>query len=444
MEIIMTAKYPIFERSGNRKPAVVDGARTAFVKSFGVFEDADCLELFSRTVAGLIQKTGIDPQALEEVSCGVVVPQTKNGNVARDAVINLKLPAHIHGYTLNRACTSSLQTIADASRSIASGQGQLILAGGVECLSDVPIVYSKEARKFLVKLNKAKTPAQRLAMLSDFSLNAWFPKPPSISEPLTGLSMGEHSEIMAKKNGISREDQDKFAVNSHLKAAAAQKAGFLSEEIIPVWGMPKYEQCADKDNLVREDTSAELLSRLRPAFDKKYGSITAGNASPLTDGAAACLIADEAKAKSLGLGVKAYIKDVLFVGVDPHDQLLIGPAIAIPLLLKRNGLTLNDIDLFEVHEAFAAQVLSCIRAMDNASFCKSYFGDSKAFGLVPDEKLNINGGAIAIGHPFGATGARLVMSMANSLKRTQKRLGVIAICAQGGLAGAVILERADG
>lgn len=440
----MAPKFSTVRPQGNRRPVLVEGARTAFVKSFGLFEDCDALELYSRTVAGLIQKVGIDPQHIEELTCGVVIPQTKNGNVARDTAINLGLPPHIHGYTLNRACTSSMQTIADAARSIAAGHGQMILAGGVECLSDVPIVYSKEARKFLLKLNKAKSAAQRLQLLGGFSASAWVPKPPALSEPLTGLTMGEHTEIMAKKNTISREDQDLFAVQSHKKAAAAQEAGILAQEIIPVWNSPKYDICADKDNIVRGDTSVEALSKIRPAFDKKYGTITAGNASPLTDGAAVCLIADEQRAKDLGLKIKAHVKDVQFIAVNPHDQLLIGPAVAIPLLLKRNNLTIADIDLFEIHEAFAAQVLSCVRAMNSKEFCEEYFGDSKAFGLVPDDKLNINGGAIAIGHPFGATGARLALSLANSLQRTGKKYGVIAICAQGGMAGAMLLERYDG
>ena len=437
----MATRYSRIPQGTNRRPVVIDGARSAFVKSFTDFEDCDALELYSRVISGLIQKSGVNAEDIDEISCGVVVPQTKNGNVARDTIINLGLPAHIHGYTLNRACTSSMQTVADAARSIISGHAQVVLAGGVECLSDVPIVYSKEARKFLVKLNKAKTAAQRLAMLSEFSAGAWLPKPPSVSEPLTGLTMGEHSEIMAKTNSISREEQDQFAVASHKKAAKAQENGYLAEEIVPIWAPPKFQSCVEKDNIIRGDTSMEALSKLRPAFDRKYGTITAGNASALTDGAAACLIADEGYAKSIGLKPRAFIKDVLFVGVNPHDQLLIGPALAIPMILRRNNLTLADIDLFEIHEAFAAQVLSCVKSMDSAAFCGQYFGDTKAFGLVPEDRLNVNGGALAIGHPFGATGARLITSLTNALCRTNKKLGVISICAQGGMAGAMILER---
>lgn len=425
---------------GNGKAVIVDGARTAFVKSFGVFEDCDALELYSRAVDGLIRRIGVDPQELDEITCGVVVPQTKNGNVARDAILNLGLPPHIHGLTLNRACTSSLQTVTDAARSIAFGSPDLILAGGVESLSDVPIVYSREARKFLVKLSKARTTAAKLNILKNFSAKAWLPKPPSLSEPLTGFTMGEHGEMMAKQNRISREDQDLFAVESHKKAAHAQESGYLDQEIVPVWPAPRYDICVDKDNVIRADTSLDALRGLKPAFDRKYGTLTAGNSSPLTDGAAVCLIGDEARVKSLGLKGRARIKDALFVGVDPYEQLLIGPALAIPLLLKRNNLQISDVDRYEIHEAFAAQVLSCTRAMESEDFMQRYFG-TKALGPFPMDRLNVNGGAIAIGHPFGATGARLVTSMTNELIRSDKSLGVIAICAAGGIAGAMLIER---
>ena len=433
-------KYRRSLPKGNGKPVINDGVRTAFVKSFGVFEDSDALELYSRVIDGLIRRLELDPEELDEVSCGVVVPQTKNGNVARDAVLNLGLPAHIHGLTLNRACTSSLQTISDAARNISFGNPALILAGGVECLSDVPIVYSREARKFLVTLNKARTTASKLNLLKNFSAKAWLPKPPSLSEPLTGFTMGEHAEMMAKINRISKHDQDLFAVESHKKAAAAVESGYFDAEIIPTWPTPKYAVCVDRDNMVRADTSIEALKDLKPAFDRRYGTITAGNASPLTDGAAVTLIADEARAKSLGLKAKARIKDMVFVGVNPYEQLLIGPAIAIPLLLKKNGLTLNDIDLFEIHEAFAAQVLSCTRSMESTDFMERHFG-TKALGAFPMDRVNVNGGALAIGHPFGATGSRLVTTLSNELIRSDKNLGLIAICAAGGMSGAMLIER---
>ncbi|MEI8024797.1 MAG: thiolase family protein [Pseudomonadota bacterium] len=437
-------KYREKTPQGNRKPVIIDGARSPFVKSFGVFEDSDSLELFSRVVDGLLRKVAIDAQQIDEIIAGVVIPQTKNPNVARDTILNLGLPLHIHGSTLNRACTSSLQAIADAAKTISFGHPSFIVAGGIEVLSDVPIVYSKEARKFLVKLSKAKSTAAKLEIIGKFSAKAWLPKSPELTEPMTGLTMGEHAEIMAKLNHISRRDQDQFAVMSHQKASKAQDAGFLAQEIIPIWPGPKFEVCIDSDNIIRKDTNIEGISNLKPVFDRKYGTLTAANSSPLTDGSAAVLIGDEEVALRLGLKPKARILDFDFVGVDPADQLLIGPAITIPRILNRNQLTLDDIDRFEIHEAFAAQVLSCLRSLESKDFAEKWFGQSKAYGSVPEEKLNVNGGALAIGHPFGATGARLVTSLTYELERSKKRLGLIAICAAGGMAASILIERIEG
>jgi acetyl-CoA acyltransferase len=423
---------------GSGRPVLIDGLRTPFVKSFGVYNDADALELFSRTVDGLIRKTGIDPFELDEVIAGVVVPQTKNGNLARDAVINLGLPTHIHGYTLNRACTSGLQTITDAARSIQCGNANMVVAGGAECLSDVPIVYSKKARQFLTKLSRAKSPADKLKMLADFDVKSWLPQAPGLTEPMTGLTMGQHAEAMAQKNGVARSSQDEFAMRSHKLASAAMSSGKFEQEIFPMFPSPRFDPIKE-DNLARSDTTMEALAKLKPAFDRQYGTITAGNASPMTDGAAVTLIADEARAKSLGLIPKARIVDSVFLAIDPYEQLLIGPALAIPYILKKNKLKLSDIDLIEIHEAFAAQVLSCLEAMRSNDFNQRYFGEN-AFGEIPLEKLNVNGGAIAIGHPFGATGGRLVTTLANELQRRQARWGLIAVCAAGAMAGAMLIE----
>lgn len=433
-------KYRLPRPQGNGKPVVVEGARSAFVKSFGVFEDCDTLELFSRTLDGLLRKVNIDPIELDEIIAGAVIPQTKNPNVARDSALNLGLPHHIHGYNLNRACTSSLQSIADASKTIAFGHPHLILAGGVECLSDVPIVYSREARKMMVKLSKARSTSAKLQILTSRHAKYWLPKPPALSEPMTGLTMGEHAEIMAQKKEISREEQDQFAANSHAKASSAIEKGYLEQEIVPIWASPNYEACIDTDNIVRSDTSAEALAKLKPAFDRKYGTLTAGNSSPLTDGAAITLIGDEQRCLDLGLRPKARIIDFDFVALDPNDQLLIGPAITIPRILAKNGLKIEDIHRFEIHEAFAAQVLSCLRSMESDKFCEKHFGVSKAFGTIPQDRLNVNGGAIAIGHPFGATGSRLVNSLTNELHRSKGKFGLIAICAAGGMAASMLIE----
>ena len=333
-----------------------------------------------------------------------------------------------------------MHSIADAAKEVSFGHPAMVLAGGVECLSDVPIAYSKKAQQFLLQLNKAKSAADRLAIAKNFSAKDWLPKAPALAEPLTGLTMGESAEIMAKINHISREEQDEFAASSHLKAAHAQAEGYFDEEVIPIWSSPKFA-CTNSDNIVRGDTSAEKMAKLKPVFDRKYGSLTAANSSPLTDGAAVSLITDEKRAQDLGLKPKSRIVDFYFAGIDPTDQLLIGPAVAIPMLLKRNNLKIDDIDLFEIHEAFAAQVLSCTKSIASKDFCNKYFGDSQGFGEIPKDKLNVNGGAIAIGHPFGATGSRLVTTLSNELIRRDKSLGVIGICAAGGMAGAMLIER---
>jgi acetyl-CoA acyltransferase len=434
-------KYRNKVANGNRCPVYIDGIRTPFVKSFGVFEDCDGLELFGAALDALVRRTDIDPDEYDEVICGTVIPQIKNGNIARDAILNLGLPRHIHGYNLNRACTSSLQAVANAAKEIVFGHPNLTLAGGVEVLSDVPITYSKDARKFLLKVSKARSAAAKLNLFKDFHAKDWLPKPPALSEPLTGLTMGEHAEEMARKNGISREDQDRFAVDSHRKAAAARESGKFADEITPIWPGKRYKDCVDQDNMIRPDSSIEAAAGLRPVFDKLYGSLTAANSSPLTDGASIALIADQARAKALGLTAKLKILDFDFVAIDPWDQLLIGPAITIPRILKRNKMSIGDVDRFEIHEAFAAQVLSCTRAMASDAFCESYFGDSKAFGEVAEDKLNVNGGAIAIGHPFGATGTRLLATLSNELVRSDKTIGVIAICAAGGMAASLLVER---
>ena len=427
--------------SGEHVPVFIDGVRSPFVKSFGAFDNIDCLELFSRTVAALLRRIDIDADEIDEIAAGIVVPQPKNPNVARDTIINLNMPHRIHGSTTNRACTSSLHTIAAAAATISSGQPAIVLAGGVEMLSHVPIVYSDAATKFLIKISKARSNVERLKLLSQLSAKDWIPKPPSLLEPLTGFTMGEHAEQMAKLNHIPRSEQDEFALASHQKASTARKENKLAAEICPIWLPPDYKKVVDADNIIRDDADLSSLQRLRPVFDRKYGSITAASSSPLTDGAAVTMITAAKRAQDLGLAAKAKIRDFMFVGVDPFKQLLIGPAVVIPQLLRRNKLSMKDIDLFEVHEAFAAQILSCQRALATADFFTTHFGTSKPCGEIPADKLNVNGGAIAIGHPFGASGARLVTTLVNELQRRDKTLGLVAVCAAGGMGGAMLLER---
>ncbi|NBO37845.1 thiolase family protein [bacterium] len=426
--------------SGHSRVAVVGAVRTPFVRSFGVFERETPLSLSIRPAVEVIARTGANASDIDEVIWGAVVPQTKNPNIARDLALFAGLPKSIPGYTLNRACASSLQCVQLAADAIAAGRNRMVLAGGVEVLSDVPITFSDEARRFLTRLSRTKTIREKLMMLSEFNPKAFLPNPPALAEPYTGFTMGEHGEQMAVKNDITRERQDELAVRSHHRAAAAMENGFLKDEVVPIWSGAAKENFVDADNLVRGDTSLEALAKLKPAFDKRNGTLTAGNSSALTDGASAVLLANSSYAEEHGLPVLGYIVDSVTVAVDPKDQLLIGPAYAIPKLLMKSNLKLSDIGVFEIHEAFAAQVLSCLDAMSSTRFCQEKLGLDEAFGGIDPSKMNIDGGSIAYGHPFGATGGRLVGRALRIAQRTGARFAVVAICAAGGMGQAMLLE----
>ncbi len=425
--------------SKKEKVAVVNTARTPFVKSFGVFEQETALSLSLRVANEIISRTGIQASDIDECIWGVVIPQTKNANLAREIVLFAGLPSSIAGFTLNKACDSSLQTVEIGADRILLGKNKLVLAGGVEVLSDVPIPFSDDARRFFTKMSRARSLKERLALISSVNPKWFLPKPPAIAEPFTGLSMGEHAEIMTVKNNISRLKQDEFALNSHLNAAKTQEDGYFKDEIVPVWSGKDKNIFVEKDNMVRSDTSLESMAKLKPAFDKKNGTITAGNSSPLTDGAAVTLLASESYVKEKKLPILGYIIDTVTVAVDPNDQLLIGPAYAIPKILKRNNLTKDDIDFYEIHEAFAGQVLSCLECLNNEKFCREKL-DSPLFGEIPFAKINVQGGAIAIGHPFGATGARLIGNALRILKRKGGKYAIVAVCAAGGIGMAMLLE----
>ena len=437
----MKQQYTPIQACGNRAPVFIEGIRSAFVKSNGIFEDMDTLELFSRVTTGLLKRVPIDANNIGQIIAGTVIPQTKNPNVARDTVINLGLPVHIHGYSLNRACASSLESVFSAATTIMAGDPQFILAGGVECISDLPVVNSREARKFFVKLTKAKSAPAKLNIIKNFRAKAWFPKQPEMIEPLTGLRLGDHAELMAQKNLISRRDQDQYAFNSHVKTLKALDRGFFSQEIEPIWPPPNYHTYVDKDNSVIKNPKIDYFNQQKPVFEKKFGTVTVSNSSSLTDGAAICLIGDEQRSRDLQLNPKLKILDFDTVAIEPTEQLLLGPAISITRLLLKNKLTLNDIDRFEIHEAFAAQILSCLRAIDDKDFCSKYFNLTKPLGFIPPEKLNVNGGSLAIGHPFGATGARLLTTIANELIVSDLNLGIVAICASGAMASSILVER---
>jgi acetyl-CoA acyltransferase len=425
----------------NSRVAVVRGLRTPFAKSGTHYAQLTALDLGKIVVTELIERSGIDPNSVQELVFGNVIPSVKAPNIAREIILGTGLPRRIPGFTVSKACASSNQAITTASDMIFRGYADTIVAGGAESLSDVPILFSKNFADALITASKQKTMTGKLAAFSKIRPKDLAPDAPAIAESTTGLTMGESAEKMAKENGITREAQDRFALQSQTRAAEATANGRFKDEVMTVVVPPGFDNVVDKDNLIRADTTYDALSKLRPVFDRKYGTITAGNASALTDGAAAVLLMSEEKAKSLGLTPIGYIKSYAYAALDPFDQLLQGPVLALPIALERAGIQLKDIGVIEMHEAFAAQVLSNIQWMGSKKIAQEKLGRSEPVGDIDPEKINRTGGSIALGHPFGATGARIVTTVCNELQRTGEQYGLITVCAAGGIGVAMVLER---
>jgi acetyl-CoA acyltransferase len=425
-----------------RRVAIVAGCRTPFAKAGTVFRDVPAVDLARHAARELLVRTEIAPKEIDQVIFGQVIPSVLVPNVAREVSLLPQFPKTIPAYSLNRACASSNTAIADAYDQITLGMADAILAGGTESLSDVPILHSRRFAALLVQASKAKSLGQRLGTFLKVRPKDLIPITPAIAEPSTGESMGQSAEKMAKENRIPREAQDALALRSHLNAAKGTQDGRLTAEIAPYFVPPKYEQAEATDNGIRADTSLEQLAKLRPVYDRRYGTVTAGNASPLTDGASAVLVMSEDKARALGYEPLAYIRSYATAAVDPGWQLLMGPAWAVPKALDRAGITWRELGLVEMHEAFAAQVLSNIQAFESRKFAQEQLGRSEAVGQVDPDTLNVLGSSIAIGHPFGATGARITTTLANEMKRRGTQFGLISVCAQGGMGFAMVLERA--
>jgi acetyl-CoA acyltransferase len=423
-----------------RRAAIVAGLRTPFARSNTVFRDVPAVALARHAARELIVRSELDGREVDEVIFSQVVPSVLAPNVAREVSLLPQLLPSIPAYTLNRACASAAQAIANAADQIALGHADTILAGGVESLSDIPILHSRRMSRVLVDASKARSLGARVAAFGRVRPRDLVPVTPGIAEPSTGESMGQSAEKMAKENGIPREEQDRVALMSHQRAAAATADGRLRAEIAPWFGGREMDQVVAEDNGIRSDTSLEALAGLRPVFDRKYGSVTAGNASPLTDGAAAVLVMAEDKARALGYEPLAYLRSYAVAAVDPGWQLLMGPVYAVPKALERAGLGWSDLGLVEIHEAFAAQVLSNVQAWGSPAWAER-LGLPGPVGEVDWERTNVMGGSIAIGHPFAATGARLVTTMANEMRRRDVQFGLISICAQGGMGYAMVLER---
>ncbi|HKC81462.1 MAG TPA: acetyl-CoA C-acyltransferase FadI [Gemmatimonadaceae bacterium] len=423
-----------------RRVAIVAGVRTPFAKAGTAFKSISAIDLGKLCVAELLQRTNLDGKEVQALVFGTVVPSVLAPNIAREVSLLPLLPKGVNSYSVSRACASANQAITDAADQIALGQLDVAIAGGSESLSNIPILHAQGFADALVLASKAKSLPARLRALSRIRPKDLIPVTPAIAEPSTGETMGESAEKMAKLNSISREEQDHFALRSHRLAAAGTADGRLTAEIMPVYVPPKFESVLTSDNGIREDTSYEQLAALRPVFDRKYGSVTAGNSSPLTDGGACVLLMNEEKAKSLGYTPLGIIKSYAYAALDPGEQLLQAPVLAAPVALKRAGLTLKDMDLVEMHEAFAAQVLSNLKGFESKAWAERA-GFSQPMGEVDRAKLNVMGGSIAIGHPFGATGARITTTLLNELGRRGGQFGLMTVCTAGGMGFAMVVER---
>jgi acetyl-CoA acyltransferase len=421
--------------------ALIDGCRTPFIKAGTEFQNMDVIDLASIPAAELLARTGIDPELIDLSVFGVVVPALHAPNLGREVVFRTSMPMRVPGVTVNLACASSTRAITFGAEAILTGEADVVLAGGAESLSNVPIQFSRKAAHIFMELSRAKTLPQRMGILSKLRPADLAPVAPAIAEYTTGQSMGESAEKMAKENDISRRAQDEIALLSHHRAAAATADGRLTAQIAPAFPPPGYDKAVTQDNGVRADTSAEALAKLKPVFDRRYGSLTAGNSSPLTDGGSAMLLMSEERAKELGYTPLGYIRSYTFTALNPGDQLLQGPAYAAPAALAAAGVSFADLDLVEMHEAFAAQILSNMKAFASKKFAREELGRSEPLGVIDFERFNVTGGSIAIGHPFGATGVRVVTQLLYELRRRDKNLGLVTVCAAGGVGFAMVVER---
>jgi acetyl-CoA acyltransferase len=423
-----------------RRVAIVAGVRTPFARSGTALKNISAIDLGKSCVAELIQRTSLDGREVEALVFGTVVPSVLAPNIAREVSLLPMLPKGVQAVTVSRACASANQAITDAADQIALGHASVVIAGGAESLSNVPILHSRGFSDALVAASRAKSLGGRVKALSRIRPMDLVPITPAIAEPSTGETMGQSAEKMAKINHVTRDEQDQFALRSHRLASAGTKDGRLTAEIATTYAPPKYDTILTSDNGIRDDTSIDQLAALKPVFDRRYGTVTAGNSSPLTDGAAAVLLMSEDRARALGYPPMGFIRSYAYAALDPGEQLLQAPVLAAPVALQRAGLSLRDMDLVEMHEAFAAQVLSNLRGFESKVWAERA-GFSDPVGEVDRARLNVMGGSIAIGHPFGATGARITTTLLNELGRRGGQFGLMTVCAAGGMGFAMVVER---
>lgn len=425
----------------NRRVAVVAGLRTPFAKSGTVLKDATTLQLAQAVVVELIERSGLDPAVVDRVVYGSVVQDVGSPNIAREIVLSTQLPDTTDAYSITRACATSTQTFVDGAQAVLMGEADVVITGGADSLSRPPVMFSDEFVEVMQAAQAARDLPSRLKAIAELRPKDLAPIPPAVADRSTGGTMGDGAEKMARIWGIGREEQDRYALESHRKAVEAWEKGVYEDEVMALPVPPSYRSTVERDTIPRADTTLEKLGSLKPVFDRNHGTVTAGNASPLTDGAAALVLMEAATAERLGFEPLAYLKSWAFAAVDPNWQLLIGPAFATPIALDRAGLTLDQIDVIDVHEAFAAQVLAVQKAFASDEFARDHLDRDSAIGIIPDDKLNLYGGSVSLGHPFGATGARQILTMAHELARRDAGTALITQCAAGGLGAAVVLER---
>jgi len=434
----MTAAQRLLTVNGERI-AFVAGIRTPFAKQATDFHGIPAVDLGKMVVQELVNKAGIEGDWVEQLVFGQVVQMPEAPNIAREIVLGTSLPVGTDAYSVSRACATSFQSAVNIAEAMVAGHIRGGIAGGADSSSVLPIGVSKRLARALVDLNKAKTLGQRFSILKRLGFKDLLPIPPAVAEYSTGLSMGQTAEQMAKTHNISRADQDELTVRSHQKAHAAWEAGWLSDEVMTAYPEP-YKQHLSRDNNIRGDSQIEKLAKLKPVFDRKHGSVTAANSTPLTDGASAVMMMTESRAKELGLPVLGYLRSYAFAALQVEEDMLMGPSYSTPVALDRAGMNLSDLDLIDMHEAFAAQTLANMKMFGSDTFAKEKLGRDKAIGEIDMDKFNVLGGSIAYGHPFAATGTRMITQTLNELRRRGGGVGLTTACAAGGLGAAMIVE----
>ncbi|WP_455865377.1 acetyl-CoA C-acyltransferase FadI [Pantoea agglomerans] len=434
----MSKALPLLTRQGDRI-AITHGLRTPFARQATALHGVPAIELGRMVVSELLARSELPPEVIEQLVFGQVVQMPEAPNIAREIVLGSGLNVSTDAYSVSRACATSFQAVANVAESMLAGTIQAGIAGGADSSSVLPIGVSKKLGRILVDLNKAKTFSQKMSLFSQLRPRDLLPVPPAVAEYSTGLRMGDTAEQMAKTHGITRQQQDALAHRSHQRAARAWEDGRLAGEVMTAF-VPPWRKAFEQDNNVRMASTLEDYARLRPAFDRQHGTVTAANSTPLTDGAAAVVLMTESRAKALGIVPLGYLRSYAFTAIDVWQDMLLGPSYASPLALDRAGITLDDLTLIDMHEAFAAQTLANLKMFADERFAREVLKRPHALGEVNEEKFNVMGGSIAYGHPFAATGARMITQTLNELRRRGGGLGLVTACAAGGLGAAMVLE----